>query len=233
MVSAFLCDTFEVDLEFVMTEVQIVTEEEQQLKDKILETAQRLFLSIGVRSVTMDDLANELGVSKKTIYRFISNKADLVRNCVQKEIETTSNRIIQITSNSNDAIEEMLLIGTMVIESLKQFNANTITELKKFYPKSWLLVEKHHSEFVLSIIKNNLLKGINEGLYRPEINVDIIARLYIGKSQLLLEVNDFGGQTYNPSDLYLEFFSYHIRGIASSRGVGKLAIYKNKIKFSI
>ncbi|MEZ5006687.1 MAG: TetR/AcrR family transcriptional regulator [Chitinophagales bacterium] len=216
-----------------MSETKIVTQEEQQLIDKVLDTAHKLFLSIGVRSITMDDLAKELGVSKKTIYQVISNKADLVKYCVQKEIEETSSKITKITSTSTDAIEEMLLIGAMVIESLKQFNANIIMELKKFYPKVWLLVEKHHSEFVLNIIKNNLLKGINEGLYRPEINVDIIARLYIGKSQLLLEVNEFGGQTYNPSDVYLEFFSYHIRGIASSRGVGKLAIYKNKIKFSI
>ena len=121
----------------------------------------------------------------------------------------------------------------MVIESLRQFNPNTIIELKKFYPESWQLVEEHNKEFVLNNIKNNLLKGINEGLYRPEINVDIIARLYIGKSQLFLEVNDFGDQTYTPHDIYMEFFSYHIRGIASSRGIGKLAIYKNKIKFSI
>ncbi|MCB0502082.1 MAG: TetR/AcrR family transcriptional regulator [Bacteroidetes bacterium] len=216
-----------------MSDEKMVTEEEQQLIDKILETAHKLFLSVGVRSITMDDLAKELGVSKKTIYQVISNKADLVKHCVQKEIEDKTVKMIGITNNSTDAIEEMLLIGAMVIESLNQFNANIIMELKKFYPKVWLLVEKHHSEFVLNNIKNNLLKGINEGLYRPEINVDIISKLYIGASQQLLEVSDYGGQTYNPSDIYLEFFSYHIRGIASPRGVGKLAIYKNKIKFSI
>ena len=216
-----------------MEQLKAISEEEQLLVDKILTTAHKLFLTIGVRSVTMDDLASELGISKKTLYRFISNKADLVKYCVQNEISNTSEKILNIVANSEDAIQEMLLIGTMVFESLKQFNANTIVELKKFYPDSWLLVERHHTQFVFNNIKNNLLKGINEGLYRPEINVDIIAKLYIGKSQMLLEVNDFGGQTYNPSDLYLEFFSYHIRGIASSRGVGKLATYKNKIKFSI
>jgi AcrR family transcriptional regulator len=211
----------------------IETEEDQILVDKILQTAQELFMSIGVRSVTMDDLSGHLGVSKKTVYRFINNKADLVKYCVQKELESSRSKIRQITSTSTDAIEEMLLMGTMVIETLKRFNTNTILELKKFYPESWVLVEQHHTEFVLNIIKNNLLKGINEGLYRPEINVDILSRIYIGKSQMLLDINDQGLQSFSPSNVYMEFFNYHIRGIASPRGVGKLAIYKNKIKLTV
>ncbi len=214
-------------------DIEQLTNEEKALVDKILSTAQELFMSIGVRSITMDDLASKLGVSKKTLYRYINNKADLVKYCVKKELAKSRGEVEAIKNSSSDAIEEMILMGKMVIESLQQFNANTIVELQKFYPESWQLVEKHHNDYVLKIIKNNILNGINEGLYRPEINVDIIAKLYVGKTQLLLEVGDYSGQHYNPSDVYTEFFSYHIRGIASSRGIGKLAIYKNKIKFSV
>lgn len=207
-----------------------LSEEEKVLLDKILSTAQELFMSIGVRTVTMDDLASNLGMSKKTLYKFIRNKAELIKCCIQAEISKSAIEVNQIKLTSKDAIEEMMLIGQMVIESVKRFNANTIIELRKFYSESWEMVEQHHHDFVLMNIKNNLLRGIKEGLYRPEINVDIIARLYVGKSQFLLEVNDFGGQTYNPSDLYMEFFSYHIHGIASSKGIEKLNSNKNIIK---
>lgn len=211
----------------------IDSEEEKVLLDKILETAQKLFISVGVRSVTMDDLAGELGMSKKTLYRFIPNKAELVRYCVQKELEISEARIRRITAGSTDAIEEMLLMGAMVIESLQRFNPTTIFELKKFYSDSWLLVERHHSEFVLNVIKNNLLKGINEGLYRPEINVDILSRIYIGKSQMIHDIREDQLSAISPTDIYMELFNYHIRGIASPKGVGKLAIYKNKIKLTV
>jgi AcrR family transcriptional regulator len=213
------------------TDLNQLSEEEKVLFDKILATAQELFMTIGVRNVTMDDLASQLGVSKKTLYKFIENKAGLVQSCIQTEISKSASEVNVIKSSSNDAIEEMMLIGQMVIESVKRFNANTIVELKKFYPECWKLVEKHHHDFVLMNIKNNILRGIKEGLYRPEINVEIIARLYVGKSQFLLELNEFGDQVYNPSELFMEFFSYHIRGIASAKGIEKLAQNKNNLKF--
>ncbi len=212
---------------------KILTREEQLIKDKILKTAQDMFMSIGVRTVTMDDLSKELGISKKTLYQYISNKSDLVDQCIRKELSMVRNHMEAIKNQSSDAIEEMMLNGTMVLESLKKFNAKTIFELKKFYPESWMLVKQHQNEYVFNSIKNNLLRGINEGLYRPELNVDILSRFYIGSSALVLEVNDYGDKSYMPSEVFMEFFSYHIRGIASPRGVGKLAIYKNKIKFSI
>ena len=213
-------------------DLNISDSDEKILVDNILNTAQELFMSIGVRSVTMDDLASHLGMSKKTVYRFINNKAELINYCVQNEIEISKGKIDHITGNSTDAIEEMLLMGTMVIETLKRWNATIIFELKKFYPESWALVETHHSEFVLSVIKNNLLKGINEGLYRPEINVEVLSRIYIGTSQMLLDIPE-GGTMPSTSDVYMEFFNYHIRGIAAPKGVGKLAIYKNKIKLTV
>lgn len=216
-----------------MQQQTTITNEEQELLNKILATAQEMFMSIGVRSVTMDDLAGRIGISKKTVYQVIENKADLVRHCILMETSNSRARIQQITSTSKDAIEEMLLMGTMVITNLKRINNNTVVELKKFYPESWKLVERHHTEFIHNIIKNNLLKGINEGLYRPEINVDILARIYIGQSQMILEINNEDGHDFRPSDVYMEFFNYHIRGIASPKGVGKLAIYKNKIKLTV
>ena len=215
------------------TNSKVLTDEEKAIKDKILSTAQDMFMSIGVRSVTMDDLSSELGISKKTLYQYISQKSDLVDQCVRKELSMVKGKMDDIKQSSQDSIEEMLLNGRMVLESLKRFNTRTIFEMKKFYPESWNLVEEHQSDYVFNSIRNNLLRGIDEGLYRPEINVDILSQFYIGSSGLVLEVNDFGGHSYLPSEVYMEFFNYHIRGIASPRGVGKLAIYKNKIKFSI
>lgn len=217
----------------VLNAEQQITSEEQELRKKILDTAQHIFLSKGVRSVTMDDLASELGVSKKTVYRFIDNKAELVHQCVQRELVSSQAKVTKINKAAGDAIEEMLLMGTMVIEMLSSFNANTIFELQKFYQESWLLVERHHREFVLNVIKKNLEKGIIEGLYRPEINVEVLSRIYIHNAKAILDLSGDGSQDFNPSDVYMEFFSYHIRGIASPKGVEKLAIYKNKIKLTI
>lgn len=233
MVSAFITATFAAEICVVPTVDQHLSEADREYLVKILDAARELFLTIGVRSATMDDLASHLGISKKTLYCHIDNKADLVSQIVGKELQATQATILQLTGNSKDAIEEMLMIGAMVIESLRRFNANTIYELKKFYPKSWLLVERHHKDFVLNIIKNNLLKGIQEGLYRPEINVDLMSRIYIGKTQSLLELTDSEGKPLPLTEVYTEFFNYHIRGIASPKGVGKLAVYKNKIKLTV
>ena len=116
MVSAFLWYTFAPNLYQMQIGVKHISEEERILADKIYEAAQNLFLSIGVRSVTMDDLSGHLGISKKTLYQFIDNKAELVHYIVERDIAVTVAHIEEITKDSKDAIDEMLLIGKLVIE---------------------------------------------------------------------------------------------------------------------
>ena len=154
---------------------------------KIFEKARQLFSRIGVRNTTMDDLAKELGISKKTLYKEIDNKADLVKFCVEYDLRCDEKAILAISENTENAIEELLLIAAHIHAELQMFHPSIIQDLMKFYPESWLMIEQHRDIFAKKNIANNLRKGIEQGLYRKDINVDMVTMLQLNLSFLPLQ----------------------------------------------
>jgi AcrR family transcriptional regulator len=191
-------------------------------KEKILQEAQTLFLKYGVRSVSMDDISSRLGISKKTLYHFIDNKRDLIKEVVSQHIMKEEEELSTICQVSTDAIEEMMNIAKHVIELLRNMQPTLMYDLKKYYKESWHLLESLHMQFVGKCIKSNIERGIKEGLYRREINPDIIARIYVGKSLLVTDEELFPSQKYEKKDLFTEFIFYHMNGIASEKGLARL-----------
>ncbi|MFN8237802.1 MAG: TetR/AcrR family transcriptional regulator [Chitinophagales bacterium] len=201
--------------------------QENPISAKIYEKARHLFYTIGVRNTTMDDLAKELGISKKTLYKKIENKADLVKFCVEYDLKCDEDAILSISERTENAIEELLLIAAHINTELQMFHPSMMRDLVKFYPESWTLVENHRDCFAKSNISSNLKKGIKQGLYRKDINVDMVTMLQLHMSFLPLQLD---GKNYKPTDMYMEILKYNFYAIATPKGIEEFQRLIKKIK---
>ena len=154
-------------------------------KQNVLTKIEMLFFRYGVKSVTMDDISHHLGISKKTLYQYVDNKRDLIQQIFQKTINEEVLAIDQIVIDAKDAVEEILGSAVYITQQLRQISPQTLYDLQKYYRKSWQMMETYHKNYIQSIIKNNITRGINEGFYRKEIDADIISKLYVEKNSLL------------------------------------------------
>jgi AcrR family transcriptional regulator len=196
---------------------------EQEIR--VLTHAREMFMRYGIRSVTMDDIARELGISKKTLYQNVDNKADLIDRIVEMHIQNEKGCLSAITGDSADAIDELLSIARYVLTMLKSMQPTTMFDLKKYYHTAWKKMDRFHLGHVYSVIRQNIERGMREGLYRGNLNADIISKLYVGKTMLLNDEEMFPGSVYDRQDLFVEYIHYHLRGILSTTGLAKLQEY--------
>lgn len=197
---------------------------------KILDRSDELIRQYGVRTFTMDMLAKELGISKKTIYLYFENKATLVYACVTRDLEHSQAYVSRQVVESRDAVEEMVNIGAYFVENFRQIQSGIMFELERFFSASWELIMEHKMGFALGIINANLERGIREGLYRKDINKDLVARFYIGKTDLIFNQQFFPYPQYRITEVYLELLKYHLHAIATPEGLEKFRLYKKKLK---
>ena len=198
------------------------------ITDKLLESSLKLFLKYGVKSVSMDDIAKKLGISKKTIYGAVENKKDLVLKVVVHFTNQEERDIVSITKSSKNAVEEMISIGNYIFSFFRDMNPGLIYDLEKYHPIVWDHIEKKHFTFIEKTISDNIKKGQKAGLYRKQIDSDIISKLYIGQSRIIADEEIFPIRKFQRSTLFTEFFSYHLNGITTDKGRKYL---NNKIDF--
>ncbi len=194
-------------------------------KQQILQGAEELFMKYGVKSVTMDDISRHIGISKKTLYQFVNNKADLIEKIFQRSVEFEKKMMAQIRKEARDAIEEMLKLAEYVVCMLRNMSPSVVYDLRKYYQSTWKKIESLHNMHVYELMKENIEIGIRQGVYRQEINTDIVAKLYVGKTSLLVDADLFPISEYNQAELFTNYFSYHIHGIASPKGLELLKKY--------
>ena len=190
------------------------------MKDNIVLKSRNLFLKYGIKSVAMDDIARELGMSKKTLYQHFETKSDIIRSVAEQNLANDIRMVNEIQTTAKDAIDEMFLVAKHVIEEITLIQSPTlIFDLQKYYPEMWQLFEQFQHEQVKNHIKHNIERGITEGFYRAEINADIIAKIYSGNSLCVIDENMFPTKQFDKIKLFKEFFIYHIRGIATPKGL--------------
>jgi len=188
-------------------------------EQEILNKSEALFMKYGIKSITMDDLARQLGISKKTIYQYFENKKDLVNKVMVAHMEREMEDTGVIVQNADNAIDEMLKIARYVIAQLRKLSPTALYDIKKYYRKEWALFEQFNATYIFQCILTNLERGQKEGLYRTDLNKDIIAKLYVGKTNIVVDEDLFPLAEYKRDELYNEFIHYHIRGIASPKGL--------------
>ncbi len=193
---------------------------------EILEGAKKLYMRYGIKSITMDDVARELGISKKTLYQHVENKNDLVMKIIKDHISNEKSCLGAIEGEARDPIEHMLLIARYVLQILREVRPAAMYDLQKYYRDAWSIMDKFQQEHIYKTIRANLEAGIEQGLYRPEIDSDIIAKLYVGKTTVITDEELFPTREYDRDRLFREYITYHLRGILSDKGLEKLKTYQ-------
>jgi len=192
------------------------------MKESILHKAADMFLSYGFKSVTMDDIANEMGVSKKTIYKYFSNKESLVDETTLVVQEKVDKILKEILQKGYNAIEENFVVKNVFKEMFKKAKTSPMYQLKKYYPETYKkLMEVELCSFS-DCIKSNLEKGIEEKMYRKNIDKDMVMKFYFILVFGAHESDLFGSNMTDMLKIELKILEYHTRAIATLYGISVL-----------
>jgi AcrR family transcriptional regulator len=197
--------------------------------NNILEKVRELYTKYGIRSITMDEVAAELGISKKTLYQHVTDKEDLVGKFIDNEIELRQTQICECFKAGYNAIEELFEISLFMNKLLREQNPATEHDLKKYYPEQFQKILTIRRERMYNYILLNLKKGKEEELYRNDLDDEIIAKLYLSRSESMADSSLYTVEEYTSIKIFVELLTYHIRGIATQSGIEELD--KNIKKF--
>lgn len=189
-----------------------------QMKEKILEKATDLFLNLGFKSVTMDDLANEMGISKKTIYAHFENKTKLVEESTMHLFWLISHGIDHIAALKKNPIEELYEIKKFVMLHLKNEKSSPQYQLQKYYPKIYETLRDKQYEVMQDCVMDNVKRGIELGIYRENLNMDFVSRIYFSGAISIKDYRLFPVNIFPIAKLQDYFLEYHLRGIVTPKG---------------
>ncbi|ULC59484.1 TetR/AcrR family transcriptional regulator [Flaviramulus sp. BrNp1-15] len=189
------------------------------MREKIIHKAADLFLTLGFKSVTMDDIANKMGISKKTIYVHFANKTKLVEATTLHVFEAISQGIDCICAVNKNPIEEIFEIKQFVMEHLKDEKSSPQYQLQKYYPKIYGALKSKQTCVMQDCITENLRRGVDMGLYRNTISIDFISRVYINNMICLKDKELFPLKDFSMTELMENYLEYHLRGICTPKGL--------------
>lgn len=195
-----------------------------EIRERILNVAEKLFTKFGIRSVTMDEIAFELGISKKTIYLNFEDKDTIVHEVASSRMSFENVECERIYAASENAIDEVFKVIEVFRTHSEKMNPMILYDLKKYHPKTWQLFQEHKQTFFLENTTRNLREGMEQGLYRSEINVEVLARLRMEEIDFAFDVSVFPPEKFNQFDVQIAFFDHFFRGIMTEKG---LDIYQN------
>jgi TetR/AcrR family transcriptional regulator, cholesterol catabolism regulator len=203
--------------------------EEINIKDKILKGAEDLFMKYGIRSISMDDIARHLSVSKKTLYQHFADKEDIVTMTCQSHLNRNSQEFINIKDKSTNAIEELANISMCLKRSMEDINPSLLFDLQKYHPRAWSVWLNHKNKFIRDSVVRNLRQGIEEGYFRPEINTEIIAAMRLELVQLAFDEEIFPREKFRLPDVQMAIFDHFVHGLVTERGRKLYLKYKEKV----
>jgi AcrR family transcriptional regulator len=195
--------------------------------ERIIEGGEELFLTAGIKSVTMDDIARHLGMSKKTIYQFFKDKNELVIALVKKKLQEDEDNMSVIISQSGNVIEEMINMMKCSEEIFSRINPIVIHDMQKYHPDAWKQFQNFKSQVLVHTMEDLLTKGIKQGYIRPEIDVKIIARMRVNQVELGFNASIFPVAEFNTWRVQQQFNEHFSYGICTLKGYKLLNQYKN------
>ncbi|MCH7523785.1 MAG: TetR/AcrR family transcriptional regulator [Bacteroidetes bacterium] len=189
------------------------------MRDKILLNAIDMFLNYGFKSVTMDDLANKIGISKKTIYIHFDNKTKLVEATTMYLFNQISHGIDCICALEKNPIEEFYDIKKLVMNHLKDEKSSPQYQLQKYYPQIYATLKKKQFDIMQECVTENLERGIKQKLFRKDIHIDFISRIYFSSIIAIKDKDLFPNEQFSMNMLMEHYLEYHLRGICTSKGL--------------
>ena len=188
------------------------------MKDKILHTATDLFLNQGFKSVTMDDIAQHMAISKKTIYSHFNNKESIVDAVTDVIFENVSCGIDTICEQDHNPIEEVYEIKKLVMHHMRNEKTSPWYQLQKYYPKTYASIKKRQFTYMQQCVTDNLRRGLELGLFRRNIDVEFVSRIYFMGVTGIKDNQLFPNEMFDGETLYEQFLEYHLRGIVTPKG---------------
>jgi len=189
-----------------------------EIKDRILTRAAALFMRNGIRSVSMDDIANDLGMSKKTLYKTFTNKDEIVLGVMSTHLGQAQGECARVASHAADAVQEMLTISAWADQQFADVHPSIFHDLRKYYPAAWALLSEHKGSFILAQIIQNLRRGIAEGLFRADLDVEVLARLNLAQLELTFNPDLFPPAQFAPMRVNKVFDEHFLLGVATLKG---------------
>jgi len=196
---------------------------DEKLKNIVFKTF-KLFQKFGIKSVSMDDIARDCGISKKTLYESVKDKRELVEKVLSFEFNKESNAPHNIDFEGKNAIDVLFVVYQGAIHFFKDFNMSMEYDLQKYYPDLYTITTKKRREHIYKKMVMNMKQGIEEGFFRDDFNIDIIAKLHVMKIEGLMQTDIFEEADYTIVEIFKELFTHHFMAIANEKG--KKAFYK-------
>jgi AcrR family transcriptional regulator len=201
--------------------------------ERILLKARDLMLQSGLRQVTMDDLAHQLGISKKTIYQYYKDKDDLVKAVVNLELKEHEMTCKDCKSKAENAIHEMFLLMENMKAMTQTMNPNSMMELEKHFSNAFDMIKTHKDDFLFSLIKQNLMKGIEEGCYRKDLDIDIISKFRLETVFIPFNLHLFPLNKFNSIEVHTQLMEHFVYGLMTIKGHELMDRYKQLSKQAI
>ena len=198
------------------------------VKEKILSESIDLFMNYGVRSVTMDEIAKHLGISKKTIYQHFKDKEEIIIQSTALYFEREHAVMDEIENGAENAVEHLYKLTICLRDRIKQTNTSVLFDLKKYYQKAFEKYKKYKHEVIFNSVLNNIKRGIEEGLFRSDINPEILTYLRIGEIELSFNKEYFPEDRFTLIEIHEQLFNHFTYGILSEEGFRLFETYKQK-----
>ena len=189
-----------------------------EIQERIAQKAHDLFLRYGIRSISMDEIASQLGISKKTIYQFYADKDALVDSVIDIVVNSNTDECCIHREESENPVHEILVATDMVQEMLNTMNPTIMYDLQKYRPATYKKIADHKNEFLYKLIKENLEQGIATQLYRPEINTEILSRFRLASVFMMFSPDLYPLGKYNLGTIIEEVTIHFLYGITTAKG---------------
>ena len=209
-----------------------MAENDEKLQN-IIERVYTVFIQYGIKNVSMDDLCRELGISKKTLYKYVDNKQDLLLKVNEYIQNLISLRIEALKNADLNAIDVLLEMSKVSSENHTKINPMVNFEIRKYYPQVYATYFNQKKELIVESIMYNLDQGIKEGLYRQDLNKEIVAHLYFKKIEEFHSMEGDELKNFSYSAIFEVMFENHIRGISNEKGIAYFEKQKEKLNFNI
>jgi TetR/AcrR family transcriptional regulator, cholesterol catabolism regulator len=190
-----------------------------EIKERIIAKAREQFFRYGVKSVTMDDIAGELGISKKTIYQHFEDKDAIVHQLMLSEMEQDKCEWEALEGSSNNVIEKIVKSMDIIRHAFAEINPSAFFDIKKYHPKTWELFQEHKQNFIMESVRKELLQGIEQGVFRAEIKVEILARMRMEQIEMGFDPHLFPPGKFSLIEVELTMLDHFIRGILTPKGL--------------
>ena len=188
------------------------------MREKIIDGASDLIMQFGIRTVTMDDIAKHLSISKKTIYLYFKDKRELVNTITQAHLAAEEERFDSVVEESENAVHEMILVSKCLRESMQEIKINIMNELQKFYPEAWKLYMEFKQNVMKRSIRDVIERGQAEGHFRNEIDAELVALMRIEQVQTFFMNKSYTTKQNSLTEVQLQLFDHFIHGLFTIDG---------------